>query len=298
MPVPLDQRPRSGPYSGLNARSAKRFLTAQFTQAGLDMAEADALALVLAATQMSRSDFVANGTEFLSQEVFATISDYAARRLSGEPVDNILGYRDFYGRRFKVTKDVLSPREDTEVLITQALAALDGTPAPRILDLGTGSGAILTTLLCERPDASGVGVDVSSAALDVTQANAQAHGVNGRAEFILSDWFEGVPPDARFDLIISNPPYIDADHMAALPRDVADFDPALALSGGADGLDAYRVIAREAPRFMAPNARLILEIGYDQGVSVPDILRAHGLTDVAVYPDLGGHDRCVSARAR
>ncbi|WP_371396630.1 peptide chain release factor N(5)-glutamine methyltransferase [Fretibacter rubidus] len=292
--VPLSMRPRSGPYSGLNARSAKRFLTAQFSEAGLPTPDIDARELVLAATAMTHSELIANGTEFLSQEVFAQISDYAARRLSGEPVDHILGRRGFYGRDFKVTKDVLSPRPDTEVLIDKALAFLKPFKAPRILDLGTGTGVLAITLLTELPHAQACAVDISQKALSVARVNAQSHGVDDRLMLLKSDWLSHV--DSSYELIISNPPYIDAQAMAALSSEVAGFDPALALAGGEDGLSAYRIISAQARDYLTPNGQLIIEIGFDQGRTVPDILRGDGWDAISVSQDLAGQDRCVQAR--
>lgn len=291
--VPLSDRPRSGPYAGLNARSAKRFLTAQFTEAKLPTPEIDARELVLAAANISHANLIASGAEFLSQEVFAKISDYAQRRMAGEPVDHILGRRGFYGRDFKVTADVLSPRPDTEVLIDHALDFLGPYTRPKILDLGTGSGALAITLLAELPHAIGTATDISDAALAAARDNAAAHDVSARLAVLKSNWFEN--SNGQFDLIISNPPYIDGAAMAALPREVKDFDPDIALYGGDDGLAAYRIISAQAADYLAQGGRLILEIGFDQGTTVPDILRGDGWTDIVTTQDLAGQDRCVQA---
>lgn len=298
MVVPLDERPRSGPYAGLNANSAKRFLTAQFVQAGIDDADIEARILVLAATGLSHAELIMRGTEFLSQEAFETVSAYATRRLSGEPVDSILGVRGFYGRDFKITRDVLSPRADTEIVVAQGLKALAETDSPHILDLGTGSGAIIITVLAEIPNALGTALDISDSALRVARNNAHSHSVDGRLSLQKSDWFTALPADATFDLIISNPPYIDGPAMAALPKDVAQYDPEIALAGGEDGLACYRIIADNAADFLAPNGTLVLEIGYDQGDAVPDILRAAGFATITLHHDLGANPRCVVAKPR
>lgn len=294
MVVPLDQRPRSGPYSGLNANSAKRFLTAQFTEAGLPTPDIDAKLLVMAATGFTPVDMITRGTEFLSQEAFMRISDYAARRVGGEPVDHILAIRGFYGRDFWVTLDVLSPRPDSETLIDCALEKLRGVDAPRILDLGTGSGALAVTLLAEIPRAHVQATDISPEALHVAAENAQTHNVSGRISFMKSDWLQTV--GGHYDLIISNPPYIDAKAMGQLSDEVLDYDPRIALYGGEDGLDPYRVIMRDAPAHLNKDGWIILEIGYDQGVSVPDILRAAGFINTELRRDLGGQPRCISAQ--
>ena len=293
-PIPLNKRPRSGPYSGLNANSARRFLLKQFEQAGLADCETEARDLVMAATGFSRVELITQGTAFLTPEAFDRLQEYSARRLSGEPVDNIVGWREFYGRRFSVSPDVLSPRQETEEVTAKALELIAKHPSPAILDLGTGSGAIIITLLLERPDAVGKAADISERALVTAKANATAHGVAARAEFVQSDWLEAI--DETFDLIISNPPYIDSQAIRALPPEVSGFDPRLSLYGGEDGLGPYRLIAAQAKRHLQVGGWLVFEIGYDQGLTVPEILRANGFGNIAVFKDLGRHDRIVTAQ--
>lgn len=291
MVVPLDKRPRSGPYSGINARSAKRFLSEQFRHAGLDMADEDARDLVLAVTGFSFTDFALRGTEFLTPEQFDLIKDYADQRLGGAPVDAILGWREFYGRRFTVTKDVLSPRGDTENLVDCALHALKTVNAPRLLDLGTGSGAVLLTLLAERQEAKGIAADISDDALAVAKANARDLDLISRVEFIKSDWFSEI--EGRFDLIVSNPPYITDAAMETLARDVLDYDPDLALRGGPDGLKPYHIILQEAELYLKEGGACWVEIGFDQGKAVKKLFEQNGFKKVEVVKDLAGHDRCV-----
>ncbi|RVT84095.1 peptide chain release factor N(5)-glutamine methyltransferase [Rhodobacteraceae bacterium CCMM004] len=212
-----------------------------------------------------------------------------ARRAAREPVARILGRRGFWGREFAVTPDVLDPRPETETLVALALER----PFARVLDLGTGSGCILVSLLAERPKARGVGTDVSDAALAVAARNAEAMGVADRAELLCADWFEGVP--GRFDLIVSNPPYIAADEMAGLMPEVRDHEPHAALTPGGDGLGAYRAIAAGLDARLHPGGRVLLEIGPTQAAAVSDLLRAGGLGDIGVHLDLDGRDRVVSA---
>lgn len=211
-------------------------------------------------------------------------------RAGGMPVSALLGYREFWGRRFEVTPDVLDPRPETECLVEAALAG----PFAEVLDLGTGSGCILVTLLAERPAATGVGVDLSPAALQVAARNAAAHGVAGRLWLTGSDWFSGV--GGRFDLIVSNPPYIAAGEMAGLAREVRDHDPRIALTDEGDGLGAYRAIAAGAPDHLAPGGRLLVEIGPTQAAAVSRLFAAAGLAEIRTLPDLDGRDRVVSAR--
>ena len=291
MVVPLDKRPRSGPYSGINARSAKRFLTEQFRQAGIVLAEDDARELIMAVTGFSPTDFVLRGTEFLSPEQFDQVKDYADRRLSGEPVDAILGWREFFGRRFKISPDVLSPRGDTEILVELGLKAIKGITTPHILDLGTGSGAVLLTLLAENENAMGLGVDISEKALDIAMQNADALGLENRAKLAQSDWFDQV--EGLFDLIISNPPYITDAAMQTLDNDVKDYDPDLALRGGPDGLAPYHFILAHAPHYLKQGGACWVEIGFDQGPAVEQLFKDHGFKNIQSIQDLSGHDRCV-----
>jgi release factor glutamine methyltransferase len=210
------------------------------------------------------------------------------RRARGEPVSRILGRRAFWNHDFAVTPDVLDPRPDTETLVEIALER----PFTRVLDLGTGSGCILISLLAERPGSTGLGTDVSAAALEVARRNAEATGVADGALWRMADWWDGV--EGRFDLIVSNPPYIAEAEMDGLQREVRDWDPRGALTSGGDGLCAYRAILAGLDRHLEPGGRLLLEVGAAQGAAVAAMAREAGLTRVAVHPDLNGRDRVVS----
>ena len=218
-----------------------------------------------------------------------------AARIAGQPMAQILGWRDFWAHRFIVTPDVLDPRPETETLIAAALEA----PFARLLDLGTGSGAILLSLLAARPAATGLGTDLSEAALDVARRNAAALGLTGRTSFLQADWFNGVT--GRFDLIVSNPPYIAGSEMAGLDPTVRDWEPRLALTpdpdASGDGLAAYRAIAAGVLACIAPGGRVMLEIGPSQGAAVAGILADAGLASVSIRADLDGRDRVVTAEA-
>lgn len=222
-----------------------------------------------------------------AQEAYAAA---VARRAAREPVSHILGYRDFWRHRFRVSPDVLDPRPETEALVEIALAE----PFGKVLDLGTGTGCIVISLLADRPEARGVGTDVSEAAVLIAGENAVAAGVADRLILPLSDWFADV--GGRYDLIVSNPPYIAAGEMACLAPEVRDHEPADALTDGGDGLSAYRAIAAGAPGHLEPRGRLIVEIGARQGPAVSAVFREAGLTDVEVHRDLDGRDRIVAAR--
>ncbi len=275
---------------------ARRALQKTFDAADVPDSVLEARFLLQAATGLSHSELITRSDEALSPAAAQRLDEFSARRISGEPVDSILGWREFYGRRFEISGDVLSPRQETEALVSMGLERIKDIATPRILDLGTGSGAIIISLLAERVDALGVCVDVSKAALTIAKKNAAAHEVSPRLVFLHGDWFSPVAilGEDKFELIVSNPPYIDAQAMAELPREVADFDPSVALYGGDDGLAAYRIIVKQAREHMADGASLLLEIGYDQGESVPEILRQHGYVDITVQADLAGHVRIVS----
>ena len=226
----------------------------------------------------------------LDETMLENAYSYALRRRRGEPVSHIVGARAFYGRDFLVDKRVLDPRPETETLIAAALA----TPFADVLDLGTGSGAIIVTLLCERPNAVGTAMDVSADALMVAEQNATTHGVVDRIGFDVSDWFQAV--GGQFDLIVSNPPYIAADEMGDLQHEVQQYEPRIALTDEADGLTAYRKITAGAPKHLNAGGRLIVEIGPTQGGEVAKMFGAAGFADIQVIPDLDGRDRIVAGR--
>ncbi|WP_371154445.1 peptide chain release factor N(5)-glutamine methyltransferase [Jannaschia sp. 2305UL9-9] len=253
----------------------------RFEMVGIPDAARDASALMDAAG--AGSDLV------LSAEVADRFATMVARRTAREPVSHIIGRRAFWMHDFEVTPDVLDPRPDTETLVEAALA--DGFST--VVDLGTGSGCILLSLLHERPEATGLGTDISEAALAVARRNADRVGVAGRASFLRSDWLSGVT--GQVDLIVSNPPYISQDEMVDLSPEVLH-EPHLALTPGGDGLDAYRRIARDAPDHLVPGGRLLVEIGATQASAVSALFEAAGLINIATIRDLPGKDRVVSAQ--
>ncbi|MEL6510922.1 MAG: peptide chain release factor N(5)-glutamine methyltransferase [Pseudomonadota bacterium] len=212
------------------------------------------------------------------------------QRATGRPVSKIIGARDFWKYRFLVTDDVLDPRPETETLVASALEQ----PFTNLLDLGTGSGCILLSLLAERPQAAGMGVDISDAALAVAAQNAQRLDVAARVTLHRSDWFESVT--GQFNLIVSNPPYIAAAEMPGLAADVRLHDPRIALTPGGDGLEAYRKIVAGAAPHLVPKGRLIVEIGPTQAQAVAQMMQDAGFGRITVLPDLDGRDRVVQGR--
>jgi len=280
----------------LSLREAQLVLTKAFAEAGLPLAGVDAKDLVLAVMGETQRGEIFCGVEAVEPEVFDVMLGYMERRLTGEPVDHILGSRDFFGERFKVTHDVLSPRGDTENLLYEVIPRLEGISAPQVLDLGTGSGAIGLTVLNLRKDAQLLATDISSAALEIARINAARLNLTNRVTFRQGSWWEAVPKGAVFDMILSNPPYITDAAMEGLETEVKDYDPEIALRGGVDGLDAYRLILEKAADYMKPHAWLGFEIGFDQGPALQSLLAAGPWVQIELHQDLSGLDRVVWAR--
>jgi release factor glutamine methyltransferase len=261
--------------------------------------ELDARLLLCHATGLSHEAYVAALNDALAPDAAARFGAYVERRLEGEPVSRIVGVREFYGRPFRIDARTLDPRPDTETLVEATLGLVDREAPLSILDLGTGSGCILITLLAELPQASGVGVDLSRGALELARANAHALGVGGRASFAASDWLEAV--EGSFDLVVANPPYLSSADTAALSAEVRDHDPRAALDGGPDGLSAYRGILPGLRKALRPGGFALFESGPDQAQSVSGLLAEAGL-DVGegqhLWRDLAGRPCVVGARLR
>jgi release factor glutamine methyltransferase len=250
----------------------------------------DARILLAHAAQIPANRLTLHLSDPLFPDAAARFATMIAARANYQPIAQIIGQRLFWGRPFIVTQDVLDPRPETETLIAHALK----TPAETILDLGTGSGAILLTLLAERPQATGLGTDISAAALAVAQSNAAALNLTQRATLTLSDWYADI--NGTYNLIVSNPPYIAANEMPHLSLEVRNWEPHIALTPGGDGLDAYRAITAGAPAHLNPNGHLMVEIGPTQGQAVRDLFQAAGLIHITILPDLDGRDRVVAGQ--
>lgn len=262
-------------------------LAAAAARIGGDTPRLDAEVLLAHQLGCTRGELLLNQDRSIDAEAFEKL---IIRRVTGEPIAHITGEREFWSLSLKVTPDVLIPRPDSETLIDVALRLC--TPPPRrILDLGTGSGALLLAALSEWPDATGLGIDRSPAALAVAQDNAQRLGLGQRAAFQPGNWGQGL--DQGFDLVLSNPPYIAETE--ALSAGVRDHEPAMALFAGADGLDDYRRILPQLPGLLNPGALAVLEIGHTQGPALLAMAAAHGLA-ASLHPDLAGRDRCAALR--
>jgi len=266
---------------------------ARLEAAGVPGPVIDARVLVEAACGVTRADIVGDPYREVGPEQAARLDDYLERRIRREPVSHILGRRGFWNIMLGVTPDVLTPRPETEVIVDHVLRQFpEGRPF-RILDLGVGSGAILLAILAERPAARGLGVDASEEALAVARDNAASLGMAGRVALLRGDWTAGLA-DADFDLVVSNPPYIATDVIETLDPEVRVYEPRLALDGGPDGLDAYRILAPEILRVLRPGGRFLVEIGYDQRAAVDALFRQAGALEVETLPDLSTHDRVVT----
>jgi release factor glutamine methyltransferase len=268
-------------------------------EAGIETPELDARLLLCHAAALTHESFVARAGEALQSEAAVRLEALVRRRASREPISHITGTREFYGRSFLVDESALDPRPDTETLIEAALALIEKTGRReeplRLLDLGTGTGCILVTLLDELAKARGFGTDLSPAALRLAEANARRLGVADRASFLASDWLDAI--HGEFDLIVSNPPYIASGEIKRLAPEVAHHDPYLALDGGPDGLEAYRRIAAGAARLLAPKGAILVEMGASQAPAVAGLLHDGGFLVANDGPsfDLGGRPRVVVA---
>ena len=272
---------------------AMRMLGARLRQAGLPAPDLDARILVQAACGANDIEMIREPGTMLTKAEEERLAEWERRRLAREPVSRILGSREFWGLTFAVTPATLDPRPDSETLVETALDLLRDVQSPRILDLGTGTGCLLLALLHERPDATGLGVDLSEGALAVAASNASALGLSARASFVESEWAANV--EGRFDLVISNPPYIVHADIAGLDEEVRLHDPMLALDGGADGLDAYRAIARLLPDHLTQTGHAVIELGAGQAQEVARLFESAGFRVPRVVPDLGGIPRALVA---
>jgi release factor glutamine methyltransferase len=286
-------------FAGQTVETARRAVAFQFKSGDIDSAELDARMLIGAVLGVDLTAMIAAASRLLTTAEAARLDEFADRRLRGEPVARILELKEFWGLPLQLSAATLVPRPDTETVVELALEMLRTRPVRnhplRIADIGTGSGAILLALLSELPDAHGVGTDVSVAALLTARSNAAHLGFSHRATFIACDYTAAL--SGRFDLIVSNPPYIRSAEIADLATEVRDHDPRLALDGGADGLDAYRALVPQAARLLAPAGVLAVEVGHDQSGELEGLMTAAGLMlQGPAKADLAGIPRAVAGR--
>jgi release factor glutamine methyltransferase len=283
--------------AGQAVDTVRRMLTARFKSAEIESPELDARLLVGAALNLDLTGIVTAASRKLTLGESSRLEGFAARRLKGEPVARVLGHKEFWGLSLKLSAATLVPRPDTETVVEQALETMRGSAARplRIIDIGTGSGAILLALLSELANAFGVGTDISPAALATARQNARDLGLAGRAAFVACDYAAAL--SGPFDLIVSNPPYVRSSDIPNLARDVRDHDPLAALDGGRDGLDAYRSLVPQAARLLREGGTLVVESGLGQAHEIEGLMTQAGMK-VTGPPkaDMAGIPRAVTAQ--
>ena len=271
-------------------REAVEFGTKCLTDAGVPDAALDAWYLLQMVCKIERSYYYVHGEEDITQDAQKEYEIAVQKRAEHIPLQYIIGEQEFMGLRFKVNSNVLIPRQDTETLVEQVLKIVK--PGMKVLDLCTGSGCVLISVLKNAPELTGMGSDISKTALLVAKENAKLHEVD--AEWVRSDLFDNITE--TFDVIMANPPYIPTGEILSLMPEVRDFEPENALDGGADGLDFYRKIAGQVKDYLNPGGYVYMEIGYDQGEAVSELMRNAGFTEVEVIKDLARTDRVVKGK--
>ncbi len=286
-----------GLKDGASVSEALQLIAQTFRAAGIDDADVDARVLAGHALHLDRARLVSQSDRVLEAREVNAISGLAARRLKREPVSRILGRKEFWSLALAITSDVLVPRPETETVVEGALdfVVRNGLRMEklRILDIGTGSAALLVALLNELPNATGIGTDISRAALEAAQINVAQFGFESRSSLIACDMAAGV--QGQFDLVVSNPPYIARGEIASLAPEVRDYDPMMALDGGDDGLTAYRSISADAKRILAQGGRLFVEMGAGQEPAVRELFTNAGLVVGIARNDLAGTPRVLGA---
>jgi len=281
----------------------------KLAQAHIDNPQLDARLLMCHALNIDRLQLISQNERVLTTDEMRHIEKLVNRRITNESIARIIGQREFWGLPFGLNEATLEPRPDSETLIEsvlqrvqclglggQNLSSLNPepqTPNPFILDIGTGTGCLLLSLLHELPHATGLGLDLSARAIDQAQANASALGLAGRAQFMVNNWLDRIT--GTFDIIIANPPYIRSAIIPTLAPDVRKYDPLLALDGGVDGLAPYRILIPRLRQHLNPHGFAVFEIGYDQAAEVTCLFTQAGLQNITLHHDLGGNPRCVTA---
>jgi release factor glutamine methyltransferase len=284
----------------LTIADALREAAARLRDAGLAEPRREAVTLLSYSLGRDRAFLITHPDGALNDVQLSDFRAWVERRAAGEPFQYIAGRQEFYGLEFEVSRDVLIPRPETELLVEEALELLRDTPSPSVCDVGTGSGCIAITLLHERGDARGFALDVSPAALAVAARNAARHRVGERLRLLVSDCFDalrgGGHRGVRFDLVASNPPYVAESDLGGLQREVRDHEPRVALTPGGDGLSVIRRLVAEAPEFLRPGGHLLMEIGFNQHEQVAALIDPAVWTLLDIHRDLQGIPRTVALR--
>jgi release factor glutamine methyltransferase len=275
----------------MNVMQAITVAIRRLAQAGIDNPQLDARLLVSHVLGLDRAQLVSASERIVTDSENAAVENLLARREKHESVARIMGSREFWGLRFGLNEATLEPRPDSETLVEAVLK--NGKDGARILDLGTGTGCLLLSLLHEWPSATGLGIDAAPHAVERATGNAAALGLEMRAIFRTGNWLDGI--DKTFDIIVSNPPYIPSSEITALMPEVRDHDPSLALDGGIDGLGPYRLLIPQVKNFLNSGGLAAFEVGQNQAAQVADLFKINGFTDITAHKDLGHIERCITS---
>ena len=275
---------------------AWRMARDRFIKANIASASLDAQLLAEHVFSFNNVRLAINEHDLISPKQLLELEKLVKGRLSGKPIARILGKKEFYGLEFKLNNATLIPRPETEILVDLALKHIQTLKSPHILELGIGSGCISIAILTKNKNARAVGVDLSKLALKQANENANIHKVNNQIDLLNSNWFKQIKNQQKFDIIISNPPYIKTSDILLLAKEVKDFDPKLALDGGKDGLEPYRIIAKNAKQYLKPKALVIVEFGLGQEKAISKIFNNENFNSISLYRDLSGIVRAMVAK--
>ena len=273
-------------------KEIQRKLCNNFSSIGIETPELDARIILKEVLSLDDKDLILKESLDIPEEMIEKIITIESRRLNGEPISKIFKKRDFYNSTFVISNDVLDPRPETELIVEIANNYINKNEVKNILDLGTGSGCILLSILNENRMINGLGIDLSKEAISIAKQNSKKLNLETRSNFLVSNWMNSV--NYKYDLVVSNPPYIASEDIKKLSKSVKIYDPILSLDGGEDGLNSYRLIASDLKRIISMNALIIIEIGYNQSLEVIDIFKKNDFKLIKKYNDINGLDRVLT----
>ena len=273
-------------------KEIQRKLCNNFSIIGIETPELDARIILKEVLSLDDKDLILKESLDISNEMIEKIIAIESRRLNGEPISKIFKKRDFYNSTFLISNDVLDPRPETELIVEIANNYIDKNEVKNILDLGTGSGCILLSILKENKMINGLGIDLSKDAISIAKQNSKKLNLETQSNFLISNWMSSV--NYKYDLVVSNPPYIASEDIKKLSKSVKIYDPILSLDGGDDGLNSYRLIASDLKRVVSKNALIIIEIGYNQSLQVIEIFKKNNFKLIKKYNDINGLDRVLT----
>ena len=273
-------------------KEIQRKLCNNFSTIGIETPELDARIILKEVLSLNDKDLILKESFDIPEEVIEKIIKIESRRLNGEPISKIFKKRDFYNSTFVISHDVLDPRPETELIVEIANNYINKNEVKNVLDLGTGSGCILLSILKENRMINGLGIDLSKEAISIAKQNSKKLNLETQSNFLISNWMSSV--NYKYDLVVSNPPYIASEDIKKLSKSVKIYDPILSLDGGDDGLNSYRLIASDLKRIISMNALIIIEIGYNQSLQVIDIFKKNDFKLIKKYNDINGLDRVLT----